>query len=1006
MKKNLVFFIFAPQKQRKKENLPLVITEEGFSSLYSWSHDSHEKTTNCLKTKKCTFCANLFLVPTYMRYFFLFLWCLAFPALLFAQYPGSRNSAIKNDTTPSRIGVRGVKSNPLGKDSIKVNRTNLDSVSISKDGLDKPFDYSAKDSIEFDNANELVHLYGDATIKYEKIELTAAYILLDMKNSIATAEMRMDSTGKRLTGQPTFKGEGQNLKASKLRYNFKTHKGVVSDAATQQQNMYVVAEKTRFVGKEAAKDTTDAHDVIYNGGAILTTCNAPHPHFGIYSSKQKIVADKAVIIGRSSLDIGGVRLPIIPFGVFPLSKLPQSKGLIFPQNFENSRELGFGLKNVGYYFPINDNWDATVTGDAYIRGSWAANVNTNYYYRYRCRGSVRLSYSRQLLENEFATFVPRPSFGINITHNQDASARPNQTFGGSINIQTNNFQSRTNNSSRAVLANTLSSNFSYSRSFPDWFTPGSLSIALNHSQNTKTRDVVVSLPNVDFRLNRFNPFKVKERAGAERWYERLSVTTSANFQNKFTAKDSTLFTRKTLQSAQLGAQVRADAEISFKLLKYISFTPRVSYSQNMYFNFVEKQFNPNLFYLTKEIKDVKTGLTRIDTTTTIYGKPDTIKHFGLRNTQTFSANAELNTTIYGTRQFKSGYVRGIRHRMTPSVSFQYTPAVDSADLYYRRVQYTNDSRVPKAKQLQSYSELEGGAYGIPSIYKTQMGLNFSLSNNFEIKTRGKRDTVDKKRPLLETVGLSTFYNFAEDSLRWRQITWNTGTRLFKSKLLPNGLTTVTINGSFDPYQRRKDTLGRFQRVNQFVWNKENKFKIAQFERMSMSFYTGMTIKELRGIFQKKEDTAEKNKKLKIPKEDKPSFGVEEGDNKDKHGVTNFLDILDEFSFTHSMNFEIEHKYQSGKDTFKLTNNNLSFRGRIPLTKNWAIEVSNIAYDFTEKRLVYPDISFTRDMHCWEMRMGWQPERGTYTFMLRAKQAPLDFLKVPYNKNNIDSRFGR
>jgi hypothetical protein len=34
-------------------------------------------------------------------------------------------------------------------------------------------------------------------------------------------------------------------------------------------------------------------------------------------------------------------------------------------------------------------------------------------------------------------------------------------------------------------------------------------------------------------------------------------------------------------------------------------------------------------------------------------------------------------------------------------------------------------------------------------------------------------------------------------------------------------------------------------------------------------------------------------------------------------------------------------------------------------------------------------------------MDWQPLRGTYNFYIRVKPSSLDFLKVPYRKNNVD-----
>ena len=105
-------------------------------------------------------------------------------------------------------------------------RKDSTTVKFSKEGLDSPVEYGAKDSIFFDNKSNLVHLYGDAYVNYGNLKLTAAYIVVDMKNSVATAEPRMDSVGKP-KGLPNFKDGTQDVSANKMRYNFISRKGII-----------------------------------------------------------------------------------------------------------------------------------------------------------------------------------------------------------------------------------------------------------------------------------------------------------------------------------------------------------------------------------------------------------------------------------------------------------------------------------------------------------------------------------------------------------------------------------------------------------------------------------------------------------------------------------------------------------------------------------------------------------------------------------------------------------
>ena len=139
-----------------------------------------------------------------------------------------------------------------------------------------------------------------------------------------------------------------------MRYNFVTEKGKVFDVRTQEGDGFLLAGATKFV--KGGKDEKGPDDVAYSGEVIYTTCNLEEPHFGVHSNKAKIIPNKLIVVGPSNVHIGGVPTPLmLPFGFFPITK-GQRSGLIFPRDYESSPSLGFGLRNVGYYFGISDNF--------------------------------------------------------------------------------------------------------------------------------------------------------------------------------------------------------------------------------------------------------------------------------------------------------------------------------------------------------------------------------------------------------------------------------------------------------------------------------------------------------------------------------------------------------------------------------------------------------------------------------------------------------------------------
>ncbi len=123
-----------------------------------------------------------------------------------------------------------------------------------------------------------------------------------------------------------------------------------------------------------------------------------------------------------------------------------------------------------------------------------------------------------------------------------------------------------------------------------------------------------------------------------------------------------------------------------------------------------------------------------------------------------------------------------------------------------------------------------------------------------------------------------------------------------------------------------------------------------------------------------------------------------GQNRSQDRTDQFFNLFDDFSIDH--NFAIT---RNGRlDTTIIVTNTINTRGSLHLTKKWSINIGNIGYDFRSKQLTYPDIGFTRDLHCWIMSMSWQPQRGTYALRIGVKPGSLDFIKIPHNRNLPDS----
>lgn len=844
----------------------------------------------------------------------------------------------------------------------------LKDVKFSKDSVDSPVIYSADDSMHLEAKTQIVHLYGNATVKYQDFSLRAGYIALNVEEKLVLAEGLPDSSG-RMSNFPVFSDKSQNFTAKKIKYNFESQKGIIYDITTEQQGGYVRSGKAKIIIGVVNDSIKQANDEFYAEDGIFTTCDHEIPHFGIRSNKQKVIPDKEVIVGPSNLEIMGIPTPLwIPFGFFPLN-IEQSSGLIFPQDYEFSPQFGFGFKNVGWYFGISDNWDMKLTGDIYSRGTFAVNAQTNYRYKYKYNGSFNIRYDRQRYgDSQTPDFSLNNVTSVRWSHNQDSKAHPSQTFSGNLNFTLGNNR-QVFNDAENVLNNSLSSNLSYSKR---WIgKPYRLSVSANHSQNTRSRVFQVTLPQADFQVSRITPFEKKSGGGKPSWYEKIGFSYSVQAKNSITATDTTIFTREALNDAQYGVKHTIPLSTNFTVLKYFQVSPNINYNERWYFNTSRKTFNDTQTITADTTFDSDDGILAISQDTT-FGFVESFEQSEFKALREFNAGVSVSTQLFGTlNNLKLGRLRAIRHTVKPSASYSYRPDFTTPFWgYFDEVQ--EDTRYPD--EFQQYSIFEDGIYGSASTSGLSSSIGFNISNVIEGKMQEKGDTTNsaknyKKIQLLRSLSLSGSYNFAADSLNLSTIRVSANTLLFKK-------ISVGFNATLDPYAANTETNGR---INTFEWT-DNK-RLGRITSAGLTLSTSLRWKEIQDILQGKSE--------------------EEGSDTKKNPVTSNPGISYVDNIRLGYDIRMSQRYFDGVDSTYLSTHSLSLSGTVNITSQWKITVGRVGYDFIRKQLTYPDFQFYRSLHCWEMGTSWQPSRGTYSFFIRVRQAPLDFIKVPYGRGNYD-----
>lgn len=864
-------------------------------------------------------------------------------------------------------------------DSIPLNE--ISDYKISKDALEDDVLYDALDSSHVDLVNNRIHLYGGAKVEFQKIKLSANYMVIDFKNNIIEGFHSKDSIKVRINPEkPTFSDGENTFTYRQIKYNFKSKKGLVDRAITQQGEFNIVGDRTKFV--TGATDTLGVKDddQIYNQDAIITTCTHDPPHFGIKASRGKFIPNKVAVMSMAQLEIAKIPTPlIIPFGFFPLIQ-GKSSGLIFPSSYEYNEQLGLGFREVGYYWPINEYMDMRLTGDIYTRGSHGVRINTTYRKRYGYSGNVLLGYSNNIRDNDAdGSKVSAKSFSINVSHRQDSKAHPYRNLGGSINIQTNRYDQRTFENPTAALNNTYSSNFTFSHDMPG--TPFRFNAEFRHSQNTQTRVMDITLPNMSLRMNTIYPFK-RKNSTKEVWSDNVALTYSSEFRNFVKTTDTTLFTQQTLKDIQTGLQQRASISTNIRLFTYINVSPSVNYDETWLLKKYNLTFNPDSV--------IREAITR---DTLGFKSPEESFTSGFYAHRNFTAAVSLNTQRFFTKKWSKGFVRGIRHVAKPNMSFYYQPG--NKERYEAIV--NTDTR-PQFNNPRTYSIFTNSPFGTLQGFEEQMGISYGITNIFEAKHWSKKDSTEKIIRLFDNISVNGTYNFIADSFKFSDIFVSGNTTVLK------GLTNFNFRATFSPYVY--DVNNR--RTKETVW--DFKKRPIEFVNFSGQFSTSISFGRIRQIFSGQKESNNTPQTPQPPAASRqtppdrsttqnPETASEE---KPTEKETSLAQWFENFNISHAFNFDIAR--YNNKDTFFVQSHSINISGSIPLTKNWNMNIGNIAYDFKSKSFVYPYFSFARDLHCWQMNFTWAPSNGVYSFFIGVKSSTLSFLKYDYGQRNANTLF--
>ena len=907
------------------------------------------------------------------------LWCLSMAAnTLFAQENDTLVWPVL-DTLPNVVLDSVPKVVPdsvasIANDSVpKVTRDSIRRVvNVPKKGsaFEVKVERTATDSVVQDMKEKIIYYYGNAVVKYEDITLEANYLEFDLKTNVVTAKGLPDSTGK-LIGTPNFTQGETRFEAKEMSYNFQTKKGVIRKVWTEESGGYIHGDKIKRM-----EDNTIN---IQSGG--FTTCNLKdHPHYQFRFNKAKVIPDDMIVTGPVFVTIMDVPLPIgLPFALFPNSK-GQKSGIVVP-TYGESANRGFYLENGGYYWAINEHYDLQILGDIYTRGSWAIKPTFRYNQRYKHNGSLALGFAVNKIGTEGAADYDKSTdFKVKWTHKQDTKAHPRHQFSADVNIISSNFNKYNATTSNEYLSNTFKSSVAYQTNFG-----GKLYLTLNasHSQNTLTKQVTVSLPELTLTANRIYPLQKVGKAGKKHWYKDLNINYTMNAKNYISGIDTLLFPSGWYQDipawfhnlegyTQRGIKHTIPINLPIKLFKHFTWTNTATFNDYMYFDRIEKQW--------------------IEADSCL--KTDTIR--GFRNLIDFNVSSSLTTKLYGMVNFRKGPIRAIRHVFTPTIGISYRPDFSDPKWHVYN-QYTDANG-----ETQVYNMFINTLYGTPSQNRSGL-INYNFSNTLDMKVPSKSDTITgmKKVVLLESLSFSGNYDLTQDSLNFSYMSVSARTTLFKK-------LKVSYSSVWDPYVI--DSTGR--RVNRFEIIENQRLFHKNNSSWNFSLSWSFNQNDLKKWRSENGEGKTANGALedfgnKISERAAGSEFVTEGELDDILGnPKSYIDWTTPWSLTLSYNLRhtsnIAYAAFMGIATNQVVQT-LTVNGDVSITPKWKVSFST-GWDFTNNGLSYTSINIYRDLHCWEMRFNWIPigNYKSWNFTINVKAQALQDLKLTKKKDYRDN----
>ncbi|WP_370897501.1 putative LPS assembly protein LptD [Chryseobacterium gossypii] len=815
--------------------------------------------------------------------------------------------------TPEKLPENAVNDTIPKRDTVVVNKEALEDILHTK-----------ADDQRRDVPKKMTFLNKNAQVKYQDMQIDADYISIDDNKNLIYARGKQDSLGKIIEPVVTTQG-GKKYETDQFSYNTKTKQAIAYNARTEESEGVIIANKT----KKYNDSVFAMRHALYTTDEYFLKKKDTAADYHLLASNIKLVKTRnksQIITGPIQMYVEQVPTPLImPFAILPFSD-KRSAGILIP-SFGERQDVGFFLNSLGYYQPIGEHFDLKVLADIYTKGSWNLRPEMNYVKKYRYSGNFSADIGTTVRGIKgLDDYSKSSTYRIAWRHTQDAKANPFLTFSASVDIVSSRFYNNTVNNNYIFNQNVLNTQQNSTVTVTKRFLklPITITGTASYSQNFATGNSDLRLPQMNIAVNQFYLFKSKTgvRQGL---LENITVNTGFNLTNYVQTNEGELFTQAMWDKLQTGLRNNITLGTNTTIAKYFTFSLGANIDNALTTKTLNKYYDPVRNVVVNEMDK------------------------GIAGYSTFSTTASIQTTLYGMLKFKKGSkIEAIRHMMTPSIGFTYSPDFGGSGFgYYKNYYDANGALTP-------YSIFEGGIVGSPSTGLVG-ALGFNIGNNIEMKVKSKKDSTGvKKIKLFESLNLTGNYNFAAKDHPWSIFTINGQSSFFDNKL------SVNTSLSLDPYKII------------YLPGQDAGIRTEEFGHFSVQgFNVQLSYPLSSELFGEKTDYAKKYKSKGEIRNENYYF---DDDNYAHFDQAWTLNINANYAYTKSSASRFGNKIAS-----------IGLNGSIKLTPYWNINGST-HYDMITKKLAYTRIGFARDQRSFTINFNWVPfgQYKVYDFFIGIK----------------------